>query len=1142
MNKITNLTNKNKKTLREFYNRSEGKNYKTISKIARLWSATSEDTYEILRELYNQAIDDKKNIFKKSIEDRFKEFEYRKLILHKIETTLDYPKSIFHIEDHTFSYLIDDVKVFGELNSNQYENLVNRAIYKLYNKLISYTSPNTYFRLLLKSNKGHSLASTELSSFGEVTIEDFVRKFLSYYERDDLFNGEFTVQLRRIPSGGMLEKSDIPIFLQKPKGIDIIYNDDGLCGQRCLVLADAKNPNDKYNIKKLPKMWDKKTLLLCDEINIKNEMSFIDFDLWANLRKKQVIILSDMFQVVYTTEIEYPVKIYIYYDCKIKHYHYIHNVNAGTNDVCRNSKWCSSCNKSFRFDNGSFATHKCIELSCYFCKEVFKTVELKEAHFNTCNWVHCSVCNCVCPSKICVEKHEISCKGLRKRCDTCKTYIDKKHFDKHICGEIYCSVCDVYHQDENHRCFIKPLKKKDDETHISNNNDIWVYDFESKFDDNHIHIVNKCIAMKLYSDETFVCDTIKEFVDFVLKKKQTTFIAHNGKAYDTWLVHKYLIKETNKRPNKLILAGQKIMYMRVNSIRFIDSLNHIAQALHTFPKTFGLKEMKKGFFPYLFNTDENKNYVGKIPDIKHFNPDSMSEDKREEFFEWYKLQTGVYDFKKELYEYCLSDVMILKQAMEIYIKDGISLNGINPIDSPTIASYAMKVYRTNFMEDKKICVLTKKEFDFIRRGFFGGRTEVFQLHATVTDEDIKNGKHIKYQDICSLYPTVQYFDYLPSGIPKWDGEYVGDMKSYLENHFGYIECDIECPNIHIPLLGEKKDGKLIFDLKDKNNCVYSSVELLKALELGYTITKIHNTLSFDKCDNMFKGYVQTFLKIKTEASGFDGDNLDDYIERYYKHCGVKLDKEKIKPNKGMKLLAKILLNSLWGKFGQKDDLPTVEYITKPDKWFKLLKKHIDGDIELKNETQIDDNTLYVQYISKETKTSSLNTTNLGLAGFVTAQARLRLYKELQNINERVIYCDTDSIIYKYDVTKYNIPEGDLLGEWECECEEKSRQKLTPIIEVLASAPKSYGYRCQNGYTDIKCKGIGLNYNNGKKFTHESLKDLIYGAVNEIETDKLEFIKKNGVIKSEETKKIIKFDRATFKRIINKDFTTSPYKN
>ena len=201
MNKITNLTNKNKKTLREFYNKSEGKNYKSISKIARLWSATSDDTYEILRELYNQGIDNEKNIFRKAIEDRYKQFEYRKikktiknaledrfkeleyrkLKLHEIETTLVYPKSIFHIEDHTFSYLINDIKVFGDFKMkwktttinnvnfsdiviNEWKDFCDKAILKLYNKLISYTSPNTYFRLLLKSNKGHALASTKLSS------------------------------------------------------------------------------------------------------------------------------------------------------------------------------------------------------------------------------------------------------------------------------------------------------------------------------------------------------------------------------------------------------------------------------------------------------------------------------------------------------------------------------------------------------------------------------------------------------------------------------------------------------------------------------------------------------------------------------------------------------------------------------------------------------------------------------------------------------------------------------------------------------------------------------------------------------------------------------------------------------------------
>ena len=60
--------------------------------------------------------------------------------------------------------------------------------------------------------------------------------------------------------------------------------------------------------------------------------------------------------------------------------------------------------------------------------------------------------------------------------------------------------------------------------------------------------------------------------------------------------------------------------------------------------------------------------------------------------------------------------------------------------------------------------MTKEEYDFCKRGFFGGRTEVFQLKSIA--EDVDNGKFIKYQDIQSLYPTVQFFDMLPCGVPK----------------------------------------------------------------------------------------------------------------------------------------------------------------------------------------------------------------------------------------------------------------------------------------------------------------------------------------------------------------------------------------
>ena len=36
----------------------------------------------------------------------------------------------------------------------------------------------------------------------------------------------------------------------------------------------------------------------------------------------------------------------------------------------------------------------------------------------------------------------------------------------------------------------------------------------------------------------------------------------------------------------------------------------MASSLSAFPKTFGLDELKKGYFPHYFNTNKNQNYVG----------------------------------------------------------------------------------------------------------------------------------------------------------------------------------------------------------------------------------------------------------------------------------------------------------------------------------------------------------------------------------------------------------------------------------------------------------------------------------------------------------------------------------------------------
>ena len=82
-------------------------------------------------------------------------------------------------------------------------------------------------------------------------------------------------------------------------------------------------------------------------------------------------------------------------------------------------------------------------------------------------------------------------------------------------------------------------------------------------------------------------------------------------------------------------------------------------------------------------------------------------------------------------------------------------------------------------------------------------------------------------------------------------------------------------------------------------------------------------LSFST-DGLFNGYINYYLKMKVEASGYPKDVVseeqkDAYIQRYFEREGVRLEKEKIEKNPGMRSIAKLMLNSFWGKFGQRDN-------------------------------------------------------------------------------------------------------------------------------------------------------------------------------------------------------------------------------
>ena len=111
---------------------------------------------------------------------------------------------------------------------------------------------------------------------------------------------------------------------------------------------------------------------------------------------------------------------------------------------------------------------------------------------------------------------------------------------------------------------------------------------------------------KIFSDRSG--DVVDQFLDYLLQveHKNSTVIAHNARGYDGYFIYQRLLKR-GIPPKSPIFNGTKLMLMRVDhglNIKFLDSLNFLPMPLSKLPKSFGLKELKKGFFPHLLNRKE----------------------------------------------------------------------------------------------------------------------------------------------------------------------------------------------------------------------------------------------------------------------------------------------------------------------------------------------------------------------------------------------------------------------------------------------------------------------------------------------------------------------------------------------------------
>ena len=149
-----------------------------------------------------------------------------------------------------------------------------------------------------------------------------------------------------------------------------------------------------------------------------------------------------------------------------------------------------------------------------------------------------------------------------------------------------------------------------------------------------------------------------------------------------------------------------------------------------------------------------------------------------------------------------------------------------------------------------------------------------------------------------------------------------------------IKCGIPPPSfLFHPVLPYRAQGKLMFTVcrscaekLQQTPCEHNeqertlsgtwpSIEVVKACELGYRVVRLIEVGNFaEKSSNLFTGYIDTFLKIKQEASGWPSwchaeEQKRQYIREYEGKEGIKLDREKIKKNPGLRSLAKLMLNS-----------------------------------------------------------------------------------------------------------------------------------------------------------------------------------------------------------------------------------------
>ena len=439
-------------------------------------------------------------------------------------------------------------------------------------------------------------------------------------------------------------------------------------------------------------------------------------------------------------------------------------------------------------------------------------------------------------------------------------------------------------------------------------------------------------------DNVEIGNNIDSFFERIKKESNPMILFHNLK-FDGEFILFYLMKhgfewvETHeKRDNTFstLISDMGLFY----SIEVYYKVNKTTTKKVTFIDSLKIINQSVESMPKTFKLEENKLEIdyNKPREIGH----ELTEEEK---------------------AYIKNDVVIVAKALKYLYDMGLT--------KMTAGSNALSEYK-NIMKMNRFRNLYKPlNYDIdkdIRRAYRGGFTYCNPLYK---GKETADGEVL---DVNSLYPSVMYKEILPFGEPFfYEGEYIEDKVYPL--YIQRLTCSFKIKDGKIPTI-QIKHSRFV----DNEYLTDSGIE-----PVALTLTSIDLKLFLEQYD-VWDLHYECGWKFKGMRGLFT-----DYIDKWIK---VKNDAT-ITGNKGMRQVAKIMLNSLYGKFATSLDVQS-------------KVPYLEDDI--------------VKYRLGEKKTK--DGVYLPMGAFITAYARDKTIRTSQAIKDYSIekygvdmycYSDTDSV-------------------------------------------------------------------------------------------------------------------------------------